>query len=186
MCEPLRTLPRDFKDPGLQTWQMDWAGWAAMHDPGGLWHANAFYPETHAAVVAVVLLVHRTALGCRLISADVLGGAAPRHSRWALAQPYFAVVATHPYVCRPPQEVAFYSPSAEGLLVPPARCPAEMGSGRRAASWSGPRCSSGCLRPGRSPASQSRPPHERALTASVAGLGIVREERADAAAFHLG
>ena len=43
---PLHTIPQDYWDPSLQAWQMAWSGHILLADPGMLWHANTFYPES--------------------------------------------------------------------------------------------------------------------------------------------
>ncbi len=56
MRDPLRTLPNDFWDPSLQSWQMAWSGWAIWHNPGQLWQSNAFYPEQYGFAYSDTLL----------------------------------------------------------------------------------------------------------------------------------
>jgi hypothetical protein len=47
VANPMRTIPDGTGDPTLQAWQIAWAGHALRHDPGTLWHTNAFYPERY-------------------------------------------------------------------------------------------------------------------------------------------
>lgn len=53
---PATRIPADIGDPTLQAWQMAWAGHILRHDPGELWHANAFYPERYSYVFSDTLL----------------------------------------------------------------------------------------------------------------------------------
>lgn len=43
--DPLHTLPGDYWDPSLQSWEMAWSGFAVTHHPGELWQSNAFHSE---------------------------------------------------------------------------------------------------------------------------------------------
>lgn len=54
--QPTRTIPQDIYDPTLQAWQLAWSGHALTHDPGQLWHANAFYPERYSYAFSDTLL----------------------------------------------------------------------------------------------------------------------------------
>jgi hypothetical protein len=56
MREPTRTLPGDFWDPALQTWQLAWSGWAVTHDVGRLWTSNAHFGESWGFAYSDTLL----------------------------------------------------------------------------------------------------------------------------------
>ena len=47
VANPARTIIGDGGDPSGQAWLMAWNGHAILHDLGGLWNTNAFYPETY-------------------------------------------------------------------------------------------------------------------------------------------
>nr|WP_245648365.1 hypothetical protein [Micromonospora rosaria] len=53
---PLHTLPQDYWDPSLQAWQMAWSGHILLTNPGQLWHANAFFPESWSFAFSDTLL----------------------------------------------------------------------------------------------------------------------------------
>jgi len=53
---PLHTIPQDYWDPSLQAWQMAWSGHILLADPGMLWHANTFYPESWSFAFSDTLL----------------------------------------------------------------------------------------------------------------------------------
>ncbi|GGM00793.1 hypothetical protein [Micromonospora yangpuensis] len=53
---PLHTLPQDIWDPSLQAWQMAWSGHILLTNPGQLWQANAFYPESWSFAFSDTLL----------------------------------------------------------------------------------------------------------------------------------
>ncbi|WP_428962828.1 hypothetical protein [Micromonospora fluostatini] len=53
---PLHTLPQDYWDPSLQAWQMAWSGHILLTNPGQLWHANTFFPESWSFAFSDTLL----------------------------------------------------------------------------------------------------------------------------------
>ncbi|MER7165638.1 hypothetical protein ABT336_06085 [Micromonospora sp. NPDC000207] len=53
---PLQTLPQDYWDPSLQAWQMAWSGHILLTNPGQLWHANTFFPESWSFAFSDTLL----------------------------------------------------------------------------------------------------------------------------------
>ncbi|WP_243420888.1 hypothetical protein [Micromonospora globispora] len=53
---PLYTLPQDYWDPSLQSWQMAWSGHILLTDPAQLWHANTFYPDKWSFAFSDTLL----------------------------------------------------------------------------------------------------------------------------------
>ncbi|SCG50230.1 hypothetical protein [Micromonospora inositola] len=53
---PLYTLPQDYWDPSLQSWQMAWSGHILLTDPAQLWHANTFFPEKWSFAFSDTLL----------------------------------------------------------------------------------------------------------------------------------
>ncbi|MGC1212982.1 MAG: hypothetical protein WA890_17165 [Micromonospora sp.] len=53
---PLYTLPQDYWDPSLQSWQMAWSGHILLTDPTQLWHSNTFYPEKWSFAFSDTLL----------------------------------------------------------------------------------------------------------------------------------
>ncbi|MEH0843042.1 hypothetical protein V6U81_11715 [Micromonospora sp. CPCC 205711] len=53
---PLYTLPQDYWDPSLQSWQMAWSGHILRTDPGQLWQSNTFFPETYSFAFSDTLL----------------------------------------------------------------------------------------------------------------------------------
>ncbi|NUR74173.1 MAG: hypothetical protein HOU81_25470 [Hamadaea sp.] len=54
--DPSRTIPADIWDPTLQSWQMAWSGHSLKTDPGALWDANAFYPDSYSYAFSDTLL----------------------------------------------------------------------------------------------------------------------------------
>jgi hypothetical protein len=56
VIHPSTTIPADLGDPLLQAWQMAWAGHAVSTDPGQLWDANTFYPDTYSFAFSDTLL----------------------------------------------------------------------------------------------------------------------------------
>ncbi|MER7268752.1 hypothetical protein ABT344_10645 [Micromonospora carbonacea] len=53
---PLHTLPQDYWDPSLQTWQMAWSGHILLTNPAQLWHSNTFFPEPWSFAFSDTLL----------------------------------------------------------------------------------------------------------------------------------
>ncbi|MBM0227520.1 hypothetical protein [Micromonospora sp. ATA51] len=53
---PLYTLPQDYWDPSLQSWQMAWSGHILLTDPAQLWHSNTFFPEQWSFAFSDTLL----------------------------------------------------------------------------------------------------------------------------------
>ncbi|SCF43313.1 hypothetical protein [Micromonospora mirobrigensis] len=53
---PLYTLPQDYWDPSLQSWQMAWSGHALLTDPAGLFQSNTFFPEPWSFAFSDMLL----------------------------------------------------------------------------------------------------------------------------------
>ncbi|MFF5172331.1 hypothetical protein ACFY3U_06815 [Micromonospora sp. NPDC000089] len=53
---PLYTLPQDYWDPSLQSWQMAWSGHILLSNPGQLWQANTFFPEPYSFAFSDTLL----------------------------------------------------------------------------------------------------------------------------------
>ncbi|MEU8259701.1 hypothetical protein AB0C02_03640 [Micromonospora sp. NPDC048999] len=50
------TLPQDYWDPSLQSWQMAWSGHILLTDPGQLWQSNTFFPERWSFAFSDTLL----------------------------------------------------------------------------------------------------------------------------------
>ncbi|MEV5821775.1 hypothetical protein AB0L22_21670 [Micromonospora haikouensis] len=53
---PRHTLPQDYWDPSLQTWQMAWSGHILKTNPAQLWHSNTFFPEPWSFAFSDTLL----------------------------------------------------------------------------------------------------------------------------------
>ncbi|SBT53221.1 collagen-like domain-containing protein [Micromonospora narathiwatensis] len=53
---PRYTLPQDYWDPSLQSWQMAWSGHILRTDPGQLWHSNTFFPDSWSFAFSDTLL----------------------------------------------------------------------------------------------------------------------------------
>ncbi|SCL15786.1 hypothetical protein GA0070624_0823 [Micromonospora rhizosphaerae] len=53
---PLYTLPQDYWDPSLQSWQMAWSGHILLTDPAHLWQSNTFFPEKWSFAFSDTLL----------------------------------------------------------------------------------------------------------------------------------
>ncbi|WP_446217554.1 hypothetical protein [Micromonospora sp. IBHARD004] len=53
---PLYTLPQDYWDPSLQSWQMAWSGHILLTDPAQLWQSNTFFPEKWSFAFSDTLL----------------------------------------------------------------------------------------------------------------------------------
>ncbi|WP_431973906.1 hypothetical protein [Micromonospora haikouensis] len=53
---PRHTLPQDYWDPSLQTWQMAWSGHILLTNPAQLWHSNTFFPEPWSFAFSDTLL----------------------------------------------------------------------------------------------------------------------------------
>ncbi|MET8834113.1 hypothetical protein ABZV78_09380 [Micromonospora sp. NPDC004540] len=53
---PRYTLPQDYWDPSLQSWQMAWSGHSLLTDPGQLWSSNTFFPEPWSFAFSDTLL----------------------------------------------------------------------------------------------------------------------------------
>lgn len=53
---PRYTLPQDYWDPSLQSWQMAWSGHILLTDPGQLWSSNTFFPEPWSFAFSDTLL----------------------------------------------------------------------------------------------------------------------------------
>jgi hypothetical protein len=53
---PLYTIPQDFWDPTLQSWQMAWSGHILLTDPARLWQSNSFDPEPWSFAFSDTLL----------------------------------------------------------------------------------------------------------------------------------
>ncbi|MGC5018860.1 hypothetical protein [Micromonospora sp. DT47] len=53
---PLYTLPQDYWDPSLQSWQMAWSGHILRTNPGQLWQSNTFFPEAYSFAFSDTLL----------------------------------------------------------------------------------------------------------------------------------
>ena len=56
IANPLRTIIGDPADPTGQAWLLAWDGHALLHDLGGLWNTNAFYPDTYGLALNDTLL----------------------------------------------------------------------------------------------------------------------------------
>ena len=56
VANPLRTIIGDAGDPTAQAWLLAWDGHAILHDLGGLWDTNAFYPDTYGLALNDTLL----------------------------------------------------------------------------------------------------------------------------------
>ncbi|MFU8851302.1 hypothetical protein ACNAW0_10020 [Micromonospora sp. SL1-18] len=50
------TLPQDYWDPSLQSWQMAWSGHILLTDPAQLWHSNTFFPDRWSFAFSDTLL----------------------------------------------------------------------------------------------------------------------------------
>ncbi|SBT49686.1 hypothetical protein [Micromonospora auratinigra] len=53
---PGYTLPQDYWDPSLQSWQMAWSGHILLTDPLQLWNSNSFFPEPWSFAFSDTLL----------------------------------------------------------------------------------------------------------------------------------
>ncbi|MGW4291582.1 hypothetical protein ACWEH1_00780 [Micromonospora chersina] len=53
---PRYTLPQDYWDPSLQSWQVAWSGHILLTDPGQLWSSNTFFPEPWSFAFSDTLL----------------------------------------------------------------------------------------------------------------------------------
>ncbi|GHJ57194.1 hypothetical protein Nm8I071_65010 [Nonomuraea sp. TT08I-71] len=53
---PSYTLPQDYWDPSLQSWQLAWSGHILLTDPGQLWSSNTFFPEPWSFAFSDTLL----------------------------------------------------------------------------------------------------------------------------------
>ncbi|MEV0153455.1 hypothetical protein AB0H57_06895 [Micromonospora sp. NPDC050686] len=53
---PRYTLPQDYWDPSLQSWQMAWSGHILLTDPGRLFQSNTFFPEPWSFAFSDMLL----------------------------------------------------------------------------------------------------------------------------------
>ncbi len=53
---PRYTLPQDYWDPSLQSWQMAWSGHILLTDPAQLWHSNTFFPDRWSFAFSDTLL----------------------------------------------------------------------------------------------------------------------------------
>ncbi|MFC8299973.1 hypothetical protein [Micromonospora orduensis] len=53
---PRYTLPQDYWDPSLQSWQMAWSGHILLADPARLWQSNTFFPELWSFAFSDTLL----------------------------------------------------------------------------------------------------------------------------------
>ncbi|MFF5054446.1 hypothetical protein ACFY1S_14820 [Micromonospora sp. NPDC000663] len=53
---PRYTLPQDYWDPSLQSWQMAWSGHILLSDPARLWQSNTFFPELWSFAFSDTLL----------------------------------------------------------------------------------------------------------------------------------
>ncbi|WP_444949379.1 hypothetical protein [Micromonospora ureilytica] len=53
---PRYTLPQDYWDPSLQSWQMAWSGHILLTDPARLWQSNTFFPELWSFAFSDTLL----------------------------------------------------------------------------------------------------------------------------------
>ncbi|MEU9827695.1 hypothetical protein [Micromonospora chersina] len=53
---PRYTLPQDYWDPSLQSWQLAWSGHILLTDPGQLWSSNTFFPEPWSFAFSDTLL----------------------------------------------------------------------------------------------------------------------------------
>ncbi|GAB3966288.1 hypothetical protein GCM10027615_13260 [Plantactinospora veratri] len=53
---PRHTLPQDYWDPALQSWQVAWSGHILLTKPAQLWQSNAFFPETWTFAFSDTLL----------------------------------------------------------------------------------------------------------------------------------
>ncbi|MEU2610725.1 hypothetical protein ABZ570_03930 [Micromonospora sp. NPDC007271] len=53
---PRYTLPQDYWDPSLQSWQMAWSGHVLLTDPAQLWHSNTFFPDRWSFAFSDTLL----------------------------------------------------------------------------------------------------------------------------------
>ena len=86
---PRYTLPQDYWDPSLQSWQMAWSGHILLTDPAQLWHSNTFFPDQWSFAFSDTLLGYAPAgmLGRRprgrpaALQHHVRAGARPRHAR---------------------------------------------------------------------------------------------------------
>ncbi|WP_262285030.1 hypothetical protein [Micromonospora sp. MA102] len=53
---PRYTLPQDYWDPSLQSWQLAWSGHILLTDPAQLWNSNTFFPEPWSFAFSDTLL----------------------------------------------------------------------------------------------------------------------------------
>ncbi|WP_255609288.1 hypothetical protein [Micromonospora sp. PLK6-60] len=53
---PRYTLPQDYWDPSLQSWQMAWSGHILLTDPARLFQSNTFFPEPWSFAFSDMLL----------------------------------------------------------------------------------------------------------------------------------
>jgi hypothetical protein len=53
---PRYTLPQDYWDPSLQSWQLAWSGHILLTDPAQLWNSNTFFPESWSFAFSDTLL----------------------------------------------------------------------------------------------------------------------------------
>ncbi|MER7889124.1 hypothetical protein ABTX15_04800 [Micromonospora sp. NPDC094482] len=53
---PRYTLPQDYWDPSLQSWQMAWSGHILLTNPAQLWQSNTFFPELWSFAFSDTLL----------------------------------------------------------------------------------------------------------------------------------
>ncbi|MFU8873379.1 hypothetical protein [Micromonospora sp. SL4-19] len=53
---PLYTLPQDYWDPSLQSWQMAWSGHILLTNPAQLWQSNTFFPDAWSFAFSDTLL----------------------------------------------------------------------------------------------------------------------------------
>jgi hypothetical protein len=56
VANPVKTIIGDSGDPTAQAWLMAWNGHALVHDLGGLWTTNAFYPDKWGLAFSDTLL----------------------------------------------------------------------------------------------------------------------------------
>src|SRR6185436_19280927 len=53
---PTYQIPQDIWDPTLEAWMISWGGHAMSTDPGNVWNANAFFPNTYSYAFTDTLL----------------------------------------------------------------------------------------------------------------------------------
>ncbi|MFE9689793.1 hypothetical protein [Micromonospora sp. NPDC005806] len=53
---PGYTLPQDYWDPSLQSWQLAWSGHILLTDPAQLWNSNTFFPDRWSFAFSDTLL----------------------------------------------------------------------------------------------------------------------------------